>query len=290
LNIELEPKVIINEANFIGEGILWHSDHECLYWTDIPNSKIFKYTPSTRLTLAWDTESSVGGFTIHEDGRLLLFMDEGAIKLWMDGNSETVIESIKGMEGNRFNDVIADPNGRVFCGVMSTSKRKGWVYRLDPDKSLRKVIYNTGTANGMGFSKNEEKLFFSDSKKSNVSIFDYEKETGKISNRKIIFQTLRSKYGSPDGLCLDTNDNLWIGLWDGAGIIQIDQKGALMQKIKFPTKKITTLCFGGTDLNDIYINSAGADNIDLNGKLAGALFNINIGVRGKNEYRSRLEL
>ncbi|MFL3050481.1 MAG: SMP-30/gluconolactonase/LRE family protein, partial [Candidatus Neomarinimicrobiota bacterium] len=163
MNIELEPKVILNEANFIGEGILWHSDHECLYWTDIPNRKIFKYTPSTRITSVWDTESSVGGFTIHEDGRLLLFMDEGAIKLWMDGNSETVIKSIKGMEGNRFNDVIADPNGRVFCGVMSTSKRKGWVYRLDPDKSLRKVIYNTGTANGMGFSKNEEKLFFSDS-------------------------------------------------------------------------------------------------------------------------------
>ena len=290
MNIELEPKVILNEANFIGEGILWHSDHECLYWTDIPNSKIFKYTPSTRITSAWDTESSVGGFTIHEDGRLLLFMDEGAIKLWMDGNSETVIESIKGMEGNRFNDVIADPNGRVFCGVMSTSKRKGWVYRLDPDKSLRKVIYNTGTANGMGFSKNEEKLFFSDSKKSNVSVFDYEKETGAISNRKIIFQTLRLKYGSPDGLCLDTNDNLWIGLWDGSGIIQIDQKGALIQKIKFPAKKITTLCFGGTDLNDIYINSAGADDIEVNGKSAGALFNINIGVRGKNEYRSRLEL
>ena len=121
--------------------------------------------------------------TLFRSGRLLLFMDEGAIKLWMDGNSETVIESIKGMEGNRFNDVIADPNGRVFCGVMSTSKRKGWVYRLDPDKSLRKVIYNTGTANGMGFSKNEEKLFFSDSKKSNVSIFDYEKETDRKSTR-----------------------------------------------------------------------------------------------------------
>ena len=43
MNIALEPKVILNEANFIGEGILWHSDHECLYWTDIPNSKIFKY-------------------------------------------------------------------------------------------------------------------------------------------------------------------------------------------------------------------------------------------------------
>ena len=156
MNNVLAPKVVLNEANFIGEGILWHSDYECLYWTDIPNCKIFKYTPSTRTTSFWETDSSVGGFTIHEDGRLLLFMDEGAIKLWMDGKYETVIESIEGMEGNRFNDVIADPNGRVFCGVMSTSKSQGWVYRLDTNKSLRKVIYNTGTANGMGFSNNEE--------------------------------------------------------------------------------------------------------------------------------------
>ncbi len=283
------PTLILNNKNIIGEGILWHPDEQCLYWIDIPAGKIFQHKPSSGETKEWETESPVGGFTIHEDGRLLLFMHEGAIKLWMDGDFETVIDSLPEMKGNRFNDVVADPMGRVFCGVMSTEHSKGWVYQMDPSKRLTRVIENTGTANGMGFNNNETLLFFCDSKKSDVSVFDYDKQTGDISNQRRIYQTLRSKSGSPDGLCVDSDDNLWIGLWEGSSIVQIDQKGVELKKIKFPARKITTLCFGGEDLDDIYINSAGAEDLRLNNQSAGALFHLRLGIKGKYEYRSRFD-
>ena len=283
------PKVVTNKRNSIGEGILWHPDERCVYWVDIPKATIFQYKPSTGVTRKWKTGLPVGGFTIHEDGRLLLFMFEGAVRLWKDGKYETVIESLPEMKGNRFNDVVADPLGRVFCGVMSTDTTKGWVYRMDTNKTFTQVIENTGTANGMGFSNNEKKLFFCDSKTSDVSVFDYDKTTGEISNRKIILQTLRSESGSPDGLCVDSEDNIWVGRWDGSSIAQIDQNGRELQRIKFPTRKITTLCFGGEDLTNIYINSAGGDDIQQNGQLAGALFHLRLGIKGKYEYRSRLE-
>ena len=283
------PKVIVNKRNIIGEGILWHPDKRCVYWVDIPKAKIYQYIPSTGAIREWETEFPVGGFTIHEDGRLLLFMFEGAVGLWMDGEFEIVIESLPTMKQNCFNDVVADPLGRVFCGVLSTNSTKGWVYRMNTDRTFTKVIKNTGTANGMAFSKNEKKLFFCDSKKSSVSVFDYEKKTGEISNRKIILQTLRSESGSSDGLCIDSNDNIWVGRWDGSSIVQIDQNGRELQKIQFPTKKITTLCFGGKYLNDIYINSAGGDDIQQNGQLAGSLFQLRLGIKGKYEYRSRFD-
>ena len=283
------PEVVVNKKNLIGEGILWHPSKRCVYWVDIPKAKIFQYKPSTGATQEWKTGFPVGGFTIHEDGRLLLFMYEGAVRLWMDGEFETVIKSLPEMKGNRFNDVVADPLGRVFCGVMSTDSTKGWVYRMETDKTFTQVIENTGTANGMGFSKDEKRLFFCDSKKSNVSVFDYDKKTGEISNRKIILQTLRSDSGSPDGLCVDSSDNIWVGLWDGSSIVQIDQNGCELQRIKFPVRKITTLCFGEEDLTNIYINSAGGDDLQQNGQLAGALFHLRLGMKGKYEYRSRLK-
>ncbi|MBH31154.1 MAG: gluconolaconase [Candidatus Marinimicrobia bacterium] len=287
--MERKPEVILNRKNVIGEGILWHADKQCFFWTDIPKAKLFKYKPSTGKAEQWETGTPVGGFTIHQDGRLLLFMAEGAVKLWTDGKFETVIESIPEMKGNRFNDVVADPLGRVFCGVMSTEKSAGWVYRLDPDKSVTKVIQNTGTANGMGFSKDAKRLFFSDSKKSNITIFDYDKASGSLSNSRIILQTSRSEGGSPDGLCMDSDDNIWVGLWEGSAILQMDQNGKEMQRIQFPTSKITTLCFGGEDLRDIFITSAGADDLEQNGQLAGALFHLNLGIKGKTEYRSRFD-
>ena len=283
------PKVIVNKRNIIGEGVLWHPDKSCVYWVDIPKAKIFQYIPATGVIREWETEFPVGGFTIHEDGRLLLFMFEGAVGLWMDGEFEIIIKSLPTMKQNRFNDVVADPVGRVFCGVMSTKSTKGWVYRMNTDKTFTKVINNTGTANGMAFSKNEKKLFFCDSKKSSVSVFDYEKKTGEISNRKILLQTLRSESGSSDGLCIDSNDNIWVGRWDGSSIVQIDQNGCELQKIQFPTKKITTLCFGGKYLNDIYINSAGGDDLHQNGQLAGSLFQLRLGIKGKYEYRSHFD-
>ena len=64
---------------------------------------------------------------------------------------------------------------------------------------------------------------------------------------------------------------------------------ALVLERYFPTKKITTLCFGGKYLNDIYINSAGGDDIQQNGQLAGSLFQLRLGIKGKYEYRSRFD-
>ena len=114
-------------------------------------------------------------------------------------------------------------------------------------------------------------------------------DTLRISFLNIILQTLRSESGSPYGLCVDSDDNIWVGQWDGSSIAQIDQNGCELQRIKFPTRKITTLCFGGEDLTNIYINSAGGDDIQQNGQLAGALFHLSLGIKGKYEYRSRLE-
>ena len=77
--------------------------------------------------------SAIGGMTLQADGSLLLFMAEGAVAFWRDGKLTPFIESLPGETGNRFNDVIADTAGRVFCGTMPTPSRLGNLYRLDTD-------------------------------------------------------------------------------------------------------------------------------------------------------------
>jgi D-xylonolactonase len=59
--------------------------------------------------------------------------------------------------------------------------------------------------------------------------------------------------------------------------------------MKFPARKIITLYFGEEELTNIYINSAGGDNLRQNGQLAGALFHLRLGMKGKCEYRYRLD-
>lgn len=61
----------------------------------------------------------VGGFTIQAGGALLLFMEQGNVKFRQDGRLTMVIEEIAAERESRFNDVIADPVGHVYCGIMT---------------------------------------------------------------------------------------------------------------------------------------------------------------------------
>ncbi len=269
-----------------GEGPLWHPDERCLYWTDIPNSTLFRYDPAADETDSYDTGSPVGGFTIHEDGRLLLFMAGCAVKLWDHGRMQTVIDGLAGEEGNGFNDVIADPAGRVYCGVVATEGRDGRVYRLDPDGGATVAIEGTRLANGMGFSPDLAHMYFSDSGTGEISVFDYDRATGELTNRRIVTKVDESE-GVPDGMTVDSEGCLWSARWNGSCLVRMDPSGRVLQTIDLPVRQVSSVTFGGDDLQDIYITSAGGQDTAENGKLAGSIFRLVPGVRGKAEFRSR---
>jgi D-xylonolactonase len=58
--------------------------------------------------------------------------------------------------------------------------------------------------------------------------------------------------------------------------------------VLFPVKKVSCVTFGGDDLTDMYVTTAGSYDTAANGELAGALFRLNLGVKGRAEFRSRL--
>jgi sugar lactone lactonase YvrE len=287
MEIKVNPEVVANFACHTGENPLWNPDERCVYWVDIPAAKLFRFCPPTKETTVYNTGSAIGGFTIHEDGRLLLFMAEGAVRLWRDGEMETVIESLPEERGNRFNDVIADPEGRVFCGVMSTQQRKGRLYRLDPDRTIRVMIENTVTSNGMGFTPDLKQMYFCDSGDCTISVFDYDRDTGDLSNRRIISHP-HAPEGKPDGMTVDAQGFIWSARWDGSRLVKMSPDGQSLEDLMFPVKKVSCVTFGGDDYTDMYVTSAGGQNTEENGKLAGALFRLNIGVKGRPEFRSRL--
>ncbi|MCK5849923.1 MAG: SMP-30/gluconolactonase/LRE family protein [Kiritimatiellae bacterium] len=285
--MKVEPELVVRSACHTGESPLWHPDEKCLYWVDIPEAKLFRYDPSVDDTHMFEMDAPVGGFTINSDGRLLLFMAEGAVCLWDHGVMETVIDSLPEERGNRFNDVIADPEGRVFCGVMSTPDRAGRLYRLDPDGAIKVMLEDTGTANGMGFSLDLRYMYFCDTRRHTMYIFDYDMETGDLSNRKAFITVDDESEGRPDGMTVDSEGCVWSARWGGAQIVRHSFEGDVLQRISFPVKNVSCLTFGGPDYTDIYITTAGAQDAAENGDLSGSLFHLNLGVRGNPEFRSR---
>lgn len=284
----MEPTIIADYNCETGEGPLWHPDEGLLYWTDIPTGRMFRYNPATGDHEQFYEGDVVGGFTLQKDGALLLFMARGAVKIWRDGTLTTVIEELEGETDSRFNDVSADPAGRVFCGTMSSDSHAGTLYRLDPDTSIRPVVTGVGTSNGMGFTPDRTQMYHTDTRTHEIYRYDYDEATGEISNRQVFVHVSDDDAGRPDGMTVDAEGCVWSARWEGSCIVRYTPDGKEDRRIHFPAKKMTSIAFGGPDYTDMFISSAGGDNKSENGPGAGALFHLNLGIQGVPEFRSNI--
>jgi len=286
---EMQIDVLADYDCLCGENPLWHPDERRLYWTDIDSGRLFWYEPSSgRSEVCWsDPKRKVGGFTLQADGKLLLFMDKGTIAVFENGQPQPIIESIPREVANRFNDVIADPEGRVFCGVMSTQKEKGRLYRLERDRSYSVVAEEVGCSNGMGFTRDLTRMYYTDSWPREIYVYDYDRTTGSLANRRTVVPKI-SEQGACDGMTVDENGDIWSAFWGDFHVRQFSPEGKLKREIKLPAKKIASCCFGGENLEDLYLTTATAGHKVEND---GALLRIRgLGVRGVPEFRSRIGL
>jgi sugar lactone lactonase YvrE len=285
----MEPELIADYACVTGEGPLWHPTERRLYWADIPQGRLFRYDPASGAHEQIYEGDVIGGFTIQADGALLLFMARGAVRIWRDGALTTLLDSIPGEEETRFNDVIAAPGGRVFCGTMAIPGRRGRLYRLDLDLTLTTVVEDVGISNGMGFTADRATMYYTDSAAGEIYRYHYDEQSGAMTNRRVIVRVPNTE-GLPDGMTVDADGNIWSARWDGSCLVQYAPDGTEMQRITFPAKKVSSVVFGGPDYREMYVTTAGGNDKVTNGPGAGALFRLRLGIQGVPEYASQIGL
>jgi len=283
------PELMADYRCETGEGPLWHPMERQVYWSDIPQGRIFRLNPFSRRHEQIYEGRIVGGYTIQSDGSLLLFMDRGSVAVWRDGKLEYLVNEMEGETDNRFNDVAADPAGRVFCGTMPTDTRSATLYRMDTDGSITTVLEGVGLSNGIGFSPDQKQMYYTDSLARKIYIFDYDIDSGDVTNQRVFVETPDD--GSiPDGMTVDAEGYVWGARWDGSSLYRYNPDGEQVVQIQFPAKKISSVIFGGVDLTDMYVTTAGGGNKAEEGPGAGGLFRLNVGVQGKPEFLSRVGL
>ncbi len=283
----MQPELIADYQCVVGEGPLWLPHEQKLYWTDINTGRMFRYDPATGKHEQFYSGDVVGGFTYQDDGGLLLFMAGGAVKIWRDGELTTVIEGIPDEAQSRFNDVFADPEGRVYCGTMPTPSRPGRLYRLDPDRTLTLVLDGIGVSNGMGLTLDRKQLYYTDTRAGKIYLFDYDQASGTLSNQRVFVDTA-GELGGPDGMTVDAEGYVWSARWGGSCLVRYAPDGSEDRRVEFPAKKVSCVTFGGPDYMDMYVTTAGGDNKAEDGPGAGALFRVQLGIQGLPEYPSRI--
>lgn len=288
---EASPTLVVDMPCQTGEGPLWHEDERVLYWLDIPAGRLFRYDPTTGLnSLAYQHPELIGGFTVQDSGALLLFCARGAILQWQHGTIEVMLEEIPHESDGQFNDLIADPGGRVFCGFSSSDELSSRLYRLDPDGTLTLLFDDIGLTNGLGFSPDLQTLYHTDSNNRRIYSLDYDRRTGDVGNRQILVETPDD--GSvPDGMAVDTQGDIWSARWDGSALYRYSASGKPLSKVSFPVKKVSSVTFGGHDCTTAFVTTAGGNKRGAEeGPHAGSLFKVRLGVSGRMPFRSQVRI
>ena len=229
---------------------------------------------------------------LQQDGSLLLFQDGRIAILALDGTlREVACGACPGNE--RFNDVIADPEGRVFAGAMGGNGR---LLRFDPDGTITEMFDGLGIPNGMGFTPDLRGMYFTDSTPRKIYYFDYDRKTGNLSNRRT-FAEIPVDEGVPDGMAVDAAGYVWTAIWYGGRLKRYAPDGRLDREVFLPAKQTSAVAFGGPDLTEMYITSAAIavpdplqpPAYDLSAARGGGLYHLRIpGISGKLPFRSRL--
>lgn len=288
--IEAEPVVQVDLPCETGEGPLWDDRTETLTWNDIPAGTLYRYSPTSGTNdVIYQHPDAIGGHTLQEDGSLVVFAADGQILIVRDGDATVIVEQIPAVVGSRFNDVGADPAGRVFCGTMPLGDSPAHLYRLETNGGLDLVWDDLGLSNGIGFSPDERTMYLSDSNRRVVFRADYDRDTGALTNREVLIR-LDDAQAVPDGMTVDANGDLWVAVWDGNCVLHYSVAGELLEKLMLPVRKVSSIAFGRPDFSTAFITTAGGHLRDQgDGALAGSLFAADLpGVIGKPEYRSTI--
>jgi len=275
----------------LGEGPIWDLSQSAGWWVDILGKKLFRLTPGSGdaqpTNESWDVGQMVGTVVPRASGGVMLAVADGFAEFDIESGELTIVadpESDK--PENRFNDGKCDPAGRFWAGTMriDESKNSGSLYSLDSDHNVTKRLGDDiGVSNGIVWSSNSKRMYFIDSPRRCIYGFDYEVETGEISNQSIVMQT-PEELGYPDGMAIDESDQLWVAFWGGWCVAQIcPTEGKVLAKISVPAEKVTACAFGGPNFEDLLITTASvglSDEEKSQQPHAGDLFVAKPGVQG----------
>jgi len=253
------------------EGPVWFGDGRYLLWSDIPNNRMMKWEEETgAVSVFRKPANNSNGNTRDRHGRLLTCEHDArrVTRTEYDGSITVIAESFEGKPLNSPNDVVCKSDGSIWFtdppfGILSfyeghpaASELPTNVYRWDPEtKKLAIVAGDIKRPNGLAFSPDESKLYVVEAGVTPRVIRSFDVVKGNKLGDGKTFITAEPD-GTPDGLRVDVDGNLWVGWGMGKegldGVSVFNPEGKLIGRIDLP-ERCANLCFGGRNRNRLFM-------------------------------------
>lgn len=278
------------ERDLLGEGPVWDDRRQALYWSDQLGRKVRRYTPATGEYREWVVPKPLGCIALTDADWLLIALADGFYQLDLATGEAACIAKVPQLRaGVRLNDGRCDRSGRLVSGSVVTDGGgpDGMIYRLFPDGETEVIRDGMTIVNAICFSPTGDRLYYTDSRAGVILVRDYDPASRRLGVERPFADT-RPYGGGPDGATVDAEGGVWIAQILNGQILRFRSDGSFDCCIKTPVPHVSSLSFGGADLDVLYVTSVRETGmlIKSDHPQAGALFSITgLGVRGAPEGR-----
>lgn len=291
-----EPKVLNADLAFkaeatTGEGAIWHADRNTLFWVDIEGKTLYEYSTDKQDCKSWEFDRMVSTVVPETNNTVVVSLQDEIVRVNLNDGSLASVAPIPDCDGKvRCNDGKCDPAGRLWIGTMGfgAPKGAGTLYAVTSDGTVTTKLEKVTISNGIVWSANRKYMYYNDTATGRIARYRYDEKTADILFDGVAV-TLLPGTGSPDGMTIDSNDNLWVAQWGGFGVYCYNPyTGELLAKVEVPAPHVASCAFGGKDMNTLYITTARAGLSDEQLEeypLSGSLFVCKPGANGPEPYR-----
>lgn len=273
-------RVICDIRCELGEGPLWSSRDNAVYWVDILGATLHRLSLADRAVDSWTMPEKIGWVVErrNEPGFIAGLQSGFHVVTLAPFACTALLDPEPEHPGNRLNDAKVDHLGRLWAGTMDCDVRHptGSLYCLDSRLGLTRHDDGYLVTNGPAFDTARQCCYHSDTGRGIVYRFDMS-ASGELRNKREFIRFPR-EWGFPDGMTVDAEGGLWIAHWDGGRVTRFLPDGKPERHIGLPASRVTSCAFGGARLDRLFVTTAAEDRHDE--PQAGMLFEVEPGVRG----------
>ena len=268
----MEVDVFEPEGGELAEGPVWDDETQHLYWVDISAPALHRRAADGTKT-SWQLPTEIGCAVLRAGGGAMVGLRSGLHSLDLSSGEVTFYADEQRPPTTRYNDGKCDPRGRLWIGTLDDEGQpRACLYRVDVNGAMSTVRNDVMCSNGIDWSPDGTTMYWVDSRTHTIFAFDYDAETGEITNERTFFS---DQIGMPDGLTVDADGMVWCAWWDGWRVTCISPGGRVMQTIDLPVARPTSVVFGGAGFTTLFVTSARSEltrEERAQQPLAGAIF------------------
>ena len=296
--IDVPVGILADSGDLCGECPVWFAGRQELAWTDCVGQKFhcYNWANGEYRTVASGVEiyefrpNRGGGYVVTNTSGIWLWNGTGALELVA---SEA--------EGSRLqvNDCCADRDGRLLTTSFFYDPAGGYelgrLVRVNATGRVEILDDGYHLGNGIGFAPDAKTLYVTDTVERKIFAYDYNPERG--ARRRRVFVSVPGEEGIPDGLAVDAEGFVWSAQWYGGCVVRYDPDGQVERRIAIPAKQTSSLAFGGPDMTEVFVTSAGQpERLPVmppgydpdSGVIGGAVYHFQSGIGGLTQWPAAL--